>query len=68
MGMTMPATKLLIFGDPKGGIPLMLASETIAIDLPLKVLIWEDKEGCGPAHLQQSQVSQGETWTSGRHA
>ena len=45
VGMTMPATKLLIFGDPKAGTPLMLASESSAIDLPLKVLIWEDKEG-----------------------
>jgi uncharacterized protein (DUF302 family) len=43
-GMTMPPTKLLIFGDPKAGTPLMLASASSAIDLPLKVLVWEDKE------------------------
>lgn len=43
-GMQMRPTKLLIFGNPKGGTPLMIASPSIAIDLPLKVLIWEDAE------------------------
>jgi uncharacterized protein (DUF302 family) len=42
VGMKMPPTKLLIFGNPKGGTPLMLAAPSIAIDLPLKILIWED--------------------------
>ena len=45
VGMKMPATKLLIFGSPKGGTPLMLAAPSIAIDLPLKILVWEDTEG-----------------------
>lgn len=45
VGMVMPATKLLIFGSPKAGTPLMLASPSIAIDLPLKVLVREDGEG-----------------------
>src|SRR3984885_14244107 len=40
-GMQMPPTKLLIFGNPKGGTPLMIASPSIAIDLPLKILIAE---------------------------
>jgi uncharacterized protein (DUF302 family) len=44
-GMTMPPTKLLIFGSPKAGTPLMLASPSIAIDLPLKILVWEDSDG-----------------------
>jgi uncharacterized protein (DUF302 family) len=44
-GMKMPPTKLLIFGSPKAGTPLMLAAPSIAIDLPLKVLIWEDGQG-----------------------
>lgn len=44
-GMKMPSTKLLIFGNPKGGTPVMLAAPSIAIDLPLKVLVWEDKLG-----------------------
>lgn len=41
-GMRMRPTKLLIFGNPKAGTPLMIASPSIAIDLPLKVLVWED--------------------------
>jgi uncharacterized protein (DUF302 family) len=45
VGMEMRPTKLLIFGNPKGGTPLMLAAPTIAIDLPLKILIWEDDQG-----------------------
>jgi uncharacterized protein (DUF302 family) len=45
VGMEMHPTKLLIFGNPKGGTPLMLAAPTIAIDLPLKILIWEDDMG-----------------------
>jgi uncharacterized protein (DUF302 family) len=45
IGMKMPPTKLLIFGNPKGGTPLMLASPTVAIDLPLKILVAEDANG-----------------------
>jgi uncharacterized protein (DUF302 family) len=44
-GMHMPPTKLLIFGNPKAGTPLMLATPGIAIDLPLKILVWEDSGG-----------------------
>ena len=39
VGMKMPPTKLLIFGNPKGGTPLMLAAPSVAIDLPLKILV-----------------------------
>ena len=45
LGMKMRPTKLLIFGNPKAGTPLMQASPSIAIDLPLKILIWEDAAG-----------------------
>jgi uncharacterized protein (DUF302 family) len=45
VGMKMPNTKLLIFGNPKGGTPLMLAAPSIAIDLPLKILVAEDAQG-----------------------
>jgi uncharacterized protein (DUF302 family) len=45
VGMTMPPTRLLIFGSPKAGTPLMLAAPSIAIDLPLKILVWEDGAG-----------------------
>ena len=44
-GMKMRPTKPLIFGSPKAGTPLMLAAPSVAIDLPLKVLIWEDDKG-----------------------
>jgi uncharacterized protein (DUF302 family) len=45
VGMEMRPTKLVIFGNPKGGTPLMLAAPSIAIDLPIKILIWEDGDG-----------------------
>ena len=45
VGLKMPPTKLLIFGNPKGGTPLMLASPSVAIDLPLKILVAEDPQG-----------------------
>ena len=45
VGLKMPPTKLLIFGNPKGGTPLMLAAPSIAIDLPLKILVAEDSQG-----------------------
>jgi uncharacterized protein (DUF302 family) len=45
VGMKMRPTKLLIFGSPKAGTPLMLANPHAALDLPLKILVWEDGEG-----------------------
>jgi uncharacterized protein (DUF302 family) len=59
VGMKMRPTKLLIFGSPKAGTPLMLAVPSIALDLPLKILIWEDSSGKvwvsynSPAYLQE---------------
>jgi len=59
VGMKMPPTKLLIFGSPRGGTPVMLAAPSIAIDLPLKILVSEDVDGKvwvsynTPAYLQQ---------------
>ena len=58
-GLKMRPTKLLIFGSPKAGTPVMLAAPSIAIDLPLKILIWEDSQGKvwvsynSPAYLQE---------------
>jgi uncharacterized protein (DUF302 family) len=43
--MKMRPTKLLIFGSPKAGTPLMQAAPSVAIDLPLKLLVWEDEKG-----------------------
>ena len=45
VGLKMSPTKLLIFGNPKGGTPLMLAAPSVAIDLPLKILVAEDSQG-----------------------
>lgn len=45
VGMSLRPTRLLIFGNPRGGTPLMQAVQTIGIDLPFKVLIWEDESG-----------------------
>jgi uncharacterized protein (DUF302 family) len=42
VGLTMPPTQLLIFGNPRGGTPIMLAAPLSAIDLPLKALAWQD--------------------------
>jgi uncharacterized protein (DUF302 family) len=59
IGMKMPPTKLLIFGSPKAGTPLMLAAPSSAIDLPLKILVREDAQGKvwvsynSPAYVQQ---------------
>ena len=59
VGMKMRSTRLLIFGSPKGGTPVMVAAPTIAIDLPLKALISEDESGKvwitynTPEYLQQ---------------
>jgi uncharacterized protein (DUF302 family)/uncharacterized membrane protein YidH (DUF202 family) len=58
-GLKMRPTKLVIFGNPTAGTPLMLAAPSTAIDLPLKILIWEDAQGKvwvsynSPAYLQE---------------
>ena len=60
-GLHMPPTKLLIFGNPKAGTALMLASPSMAIDLPLKILVWEDGQG-------QVQISwNSPAWLQARH-
>jgi len=59
VGLQMPSTKLLIFGSPKTGTPLMLAEPSIALDLPLKILVAQDSHGKvwisynSPEYLQQ---------------
>ena len=45
VGLPLRPTQLLIFGNPKGGTPLMQARQTISLDLPLRALVWEDEEG-----------------------
>lgn len=59
VGLEMRPTQLLIFGSPKAGTPLMVAAPSVAIDLPLKALAWQDGEGKvwlsynAPEYLQQ---------------
>jgi len=59
VGLEMRPTQLLIFGNPKGGTPLMVAAPSVAIDLPLKALAWQDAQGKvwlsydAPEYLQQ---------------
>ena len=45
VGLKMRPTQLLIFGSPKSGTPLMVAAPSLAIDLPLKALAWQDEQG-----------------------
>ncbi len=58
-GLAMRPTQLLVFGSPKGGTPLMVATPKLAIDLPLKALAWQDDQGQvwlsynAPEYLQQ---------------
>jgi uncharacterized protein (DUF302 family) len=45
VGLTMPEAHLLIFGSPQAGTPLMIASPLLALELPLKALVWQDQAG-----------------------
>jgi uncharacterized protein (DUF302 family) len=45
VGLPLPPTMLVIFGNPVGGTPLMQAAQTAGIDLPLKALVWQDTDG-----------------------
>ena len=59
VGLSLRPTEVLIFGNPKGGTPLMLAAPSVAIDLPLKLLVAEDAHGScsisynSPQYLQE---------------
>ena len=44
-GLTMPPSTVVIFGNPKSGTPNFLKKPTLAIDLPLKILVWQDDAG-----------------------
>jgi uncharacterized protein (DUF302 family) len=60
-GLSLRPTMVLIFGHAKGGTPLMQATQTIGIDLPLKALVWQDADG-------QTWLSYNEpTWLAARH-
>jgi uncharacterized protein (DUF302 family) len=62
VGLELRPTELLIFGHPKGGTPLMQDKQTAGIDLPVKALVWEDKEG--RVWLTYNEAA----WLATRHA
>ncbi|HBC06710.1 MAG TPA: hypothetical protein DC046_03910 [Rhodospirillaceae bacterium] len=57
-GLSLPATEVLIFGNPKLGTPLMQATRTMGIDLPLKVLAWKDDKGSWIAYNDPKWLAQ----------
>src|SRR5215469_9781268 len=61
-GLELRPTELLIFGNPKGGTPLMQDQQTAGIDLPVKALVWEDQEG--KVWLTYNEAE----WIATRHA
>src|SRR5713101_5635071 len=61
VGLTLPPTELIIFGNARGGTPLMQSVQTVGIDLPLKALVWEDTAG-------KTWISYNEpSWIAQRH-
>ena len=60
-GLTLPPTKLMIFGNARGGTPLIQSAQTVGIDLPLKILVWQD-----PANNTWLSYSQ-PGWIAQRH-
>jgi uncharacterized protein (DUF302 family) len=62
VGLTLPPTELIIFGNARGGTPLMQSVQTVGIDLPLKALVWED--GSGKTWLSYNEPG----WIAQRHS
>ena len=58
VGLTLRPTTLILFGKPKGGTPLMQAFPLVALELPLKILIWEDREAVSVAYLRMSEIAE----------
>lgn len=61
VGLRLAPTELIIFGNARGGTPLMQSVQTVGIDLPLKALVWED--AAGKTWLSYNEPS----WIAGRH-
>lgn len=57
VGMTLRPTTLLVFGNPKGGTPLMDAFPAFALELPLKLLIWDDRGTVNVAHGDMAELA-----------
>ena len=59
LGLEMPASTVLVFGNPRNGTPAMLKKPTLAIDLPLKALVWEDAAGAVSLTYNSAEYLQG---------
>ena len=57
VGLTLRPTMLIVFGNPRGGTPLMDAFPLVALDLPLKLLVWEDTLGVNMAYVPMSDIA-----------
>ncbi|MBV8148230.1 MAG: DUF302 domain-containing protein [Candidatus Eremiobacteraeota bacterium] len=57
VGMTLRPTTLILFGNPKGGTPLMDAFPLVALELPLKVLVWEENGSVSVAYPSMSEIA-----------
>ena len=58
VGLALRPTTLILFGNPKGGTPLMQAFPLVALELPLKILIWEGREAVSVAYLRMSEIAE----------
>jgi uncharacterized protein (DUF302 family) len=56
-GMTLRPTTLILFGNPKGGTPLMEAFPIVALELPLKLLVWEENGSVSVAYVPASEIA-----------
>lgn len=56
-GLTLRPTSLIVFGNPKGGTPLMVAEPLVALDLPLKLLVWEENGRTNVAYVSMSEIA-----------
>jgi uncharacterized protein (DUF302 family) len=56
-GLTLRPTSLIVFGNPKGGTPLMDAFPLVALDLPLKLLVWEENGSVNVAYTPMAEIA-----------
>jgi uncharacterized protein (DUF302 family) len=57
VGLSLRPTTLVVFGNPKGGTPLMDAFPLVSLELPLKLLVWEERDGVKVAYVTMSEIA-----------